>query len=45
MLFKPNYLETKTKLRDGKRKERIEEGKNATKRISDGLLTGLEGIL
>jgi hypothetical protein len=41
MLFKPSYLEPKTKLKDGKRKERIEERKNATKSKSDGLLTGL----
>ena len=41
MLLKPSYLEPKAKLKDGKRKERIEEGKNATKRKSDGLLTDL----
>jgi hypothetical protein len=44
MLLKGGYLEPKTKLKDGKRKDRIEKGKNATKRKSDGLLTGL-GVL
>jgi hypothetical protein len=41
MVLKPSYLGSKTKLKDEKRKERIEEGKNVTKRKSDGLLTGL----
>jgi len=41
MVLKPSYLGPRTKLKDGKRKKRIEEGKNATKRKSDGLLTGL----
>lgn len=41
MLIKPSYLEPKTKLKDTKGKKRSEEGKNATKRKNDGLLTGL----
>ena len=41
MQLKPSYLGSKTKLKDRKRNDRIEEGKNARKRKSDGLLTGL----